>query len=30
MLPKTSTYLKSHDGQSRWMFVSIEDDDSLG
>ena len=30
MFPKTITYLKSHDGQSRWMCVLIEDDDSLG
>ena len=30
MLPKTSTHLKRHGGQSRWMCVLIEDDDSLG
>ena len=25
MLPKTSTYVKSYDGQTKWMHLSIED-----
>ena len=29
MLPKTSTYVKSYDGQTKWMYFSIEDDDLL-
>ena len=29
MLPKTSTYVKSFDGQTKWMYFLIEDDDSL-
>ena len=30
MLPKTSTYVKSYDGQTKWMhFFFIEDDDLL-
>ena len=29
MLPKTSTYVKSYDGQTKWMFFLIEDDDLL-
>ena len=28
MLPKTSTYVKSYDGQTKWMYL-IEDDDLL-
>ena len=28
MLPKTSTYVKSYDGQTKWMF-SIKDDELL-
>ena len=27
MLPKTSTYVKSYDGQTKWMFFLIEDND---
>ena len=30
MLPKTSTYVKIYDGQTKWMYVLIEDDDILG
>ena len=29
MLPKTSVYVKSYDGQTRWMYFLIEDDDLL-
>ena len=29
MLPKTSTYVKSYDWQSKWMYFLIEDDDLL-
>ena len=29
MLPKTSTYVKSYDGQTKWMYFLIEDDDFL-
>ena len=29
MLAKTSTYKKSYDGQTRWMYFLIEDDDLL-
>ena len=29
MLPKTSTYVKSCDGQTIWMYFLIEDDDLL-
>ena len=29
MLPKTSVYVKSYDGQTKWMYVLIEDDDLL-
>ena len=29
MLPKTSTYVKSYDGQTKWMYFLIEDDDLL-
>ena len=29
MLPKTRTYVKSYDAQTRWMYFLIEDDDSL-
>ena len=29
ILPKTSTYLKSYDGQTKWMYFLIEDDDLL-
>ena len=27
MLPKTNTYVKSYDGQTKWMYFLIEDDD---
>ena len=29
MLPKTSTYVKSYDGQTKWMCFLIKDDDLL-
>ena len=29
MLPKTSTYVKSYDGQTKCMYFFIEDDDLL-
>ena len=29
MLPKTSAYVKSCDGQTTWMYFLIEDDDLL-
>ena len=29
MLPKTSTYVKSYDGQTKWMYFLIEDDGLL-
>ena len=29
MLPKTSTYVKSYDGQIKWMYFLIENDDLL-
>ena len=29
MLPKTSTYVKSYDRQTKWMYFLIEDDDLL-
>ena len=29
MLPKTSAYLKIYDGQTKWMYFLIEDDDFL-
>ena len=29
MLPKTSAYVKSYVGQSKWMYFLIEDDDLL-
>ena len=28
-LPKTSTYVKSYDGQTKWMYFLIENDDLL-
>ena len=28
-LPKPSTYVKSYDGQTKWMYFLIEDDDLL-
>ena len=27
MLPKTSAYVKGYDGQTKWMYFLIEDDD---
>ena len=29
MLPKTSTYVKHYDGQTKWMYFLIEDYDLL-
>ena len=29
MLPKTSVYVKSYDGQTKWMSFLIEDGDLL-
>ena len=29
MLPKISAYVKSYDGQTKWMYFLIEDDDLL-
>ena len=29
MLPKTSGYVKRYDGQTKWMYFLIEDDDLL-
>ena len=29
MLPKTSTYVKSYDGQTKWIYFLVEDDDLL-
>ena len=29
MLPKISAYVKSHDGQTKWMYFLIEEDDLL-
>ena len=29
MLPKTRAYVKSYDGQTKWMYFLIEDDDLL-
>ena len=29
MLPKTSVYVKSYDGQTKWRYFFIEDDDLL-
>ena len=29
MLPKTSTYVKSYDGQTKWMYVLIKNDSLL-
>ena len=29
MLPKTSAYVKSCDGQSKWMYFLIEDDELI-
>ena len=29
MLPKTSAYVKNYDGQTKWMYFLIEDEDLL-
>ena len=29
MLSKTSAYVKSYDGQTKWMYFLIKDDNSL-
>ena len=29
MLPKTSAYVKSYDGQTKWVYFLIEDDGLL-
>ena len=29
MLPKMKAYVKSYDGQTKWMYFLIEDDDLL-
>ena len=29
MLPKTRAYVKSYDGQTKWMYFLTEDDDLL-
>ena len=29
MLPKTSAYVKSYDGETKWMHFLIEDDELL-
>ena len=29
MLPKTSAYVRCYDGQTKWMYFFIEDDDLL-
>ena len=29
MLPKTSAYVKGYDGQTKWLYFFIEDDDLL-
>ena len=29
MLPKTNTYVKSYDGETKWIDLSTEDDDLL-
>ena len=29
MLPKTSVYVKRYDGQTKWMYFSIEDNNNL-
>ena len=30
MLPKMSAYVKSYDGQNKWMYLLIDDDYLLG
>ena len=29
VLPKTSVYIKSYDGQAKWIYLLIEDDNLL-
>ena len=29
MLYKTSTYVKRHDGQTKWMYIFIEDEELI-
>ena len=29
MLPKITAYVKSYDGQTKWMYFMLEDDDLL-
>ena len=29
MLPKTSTYVRIYNGQTKWMYLLLEDDDLL-
>ena len=29
MLPKTSAYIESYDGETKWMYILIEDDELL-
>ena len=29
MLPKTSAYVKSYDGQTKWLYFLIEDNELL-
>ena len=29
MFPKTNTYVKRYDGQPKWMYFLIQDDDLL-
>ena len=29
MLPKTNAYVKIYDGQTKWMYFLVEDDDLL-
>ena len=29
ILPRTSTCVKSYDGETKWMYFSIEDDELL-
>ena len=29
MLPKTSVYVKHYDGQTKWTYFSIEDNNNL-
>ena len=29
MLPKTSSYVKGYDGETKWIYFSIEDDELI-